>query len=254
LIIKNAFFENYFMFLTSKIETIHPILKYLRLFLASFILIGCTNSIVELGPEDMGYDFFPLEIGDYREYRVLNIEYSILGDHDTAFYLLKEMVADTFMNQSGEVTYKLNRYTSNPEDINWRLDSIWTATKGTTNLVVIENNIPYVKLNFPVRENYIWDGNAFNTSNSDDYTYKDAYAPIEIEEKVYNSSVKVIHEENLDFIVSTNIRNEIYAEKVGLIYKESIILYYCTENECLGDTVIEQGKKYKQELIDYGKE
>jgi len=242
------------MFLTSEIKNIQLINKCLRILLVSFYLSACTSSIIELGPEDMGYDFFPLEIGDYKEYKVENIKYRILGDHDTSYYLLKEVVADTFRNQAGNLVYKLNRYKSDPNNIDWNLDSIWTATKNITNVVVVENNIPYARLNFPVRDNYNWDGNAFNIMDYDDYIYIDAYKPIEFEEKVYNSTVKVIHEETLDYIVSTNIRNEIYAENVGLIYKETIILHYCTENECLGDTIIEQGVNYKQELIDYGKE
>lgn len=242
------------MQLASKIKYNKSIVKLAKLIIASILIAGCTSNTIDLGPEDMGYDFFPLEIGDYKEYQVEYIKYNILGDHDTLSYLLKEVVADTFRNQSGNLVYKLNRFKSDPDSINWDLDSIWTATKNITNVIVVENNIPFVKLNFPVRDNYEWDGNAFNVMDPDNYIYADAYKPIELKGKVYNSAVKVIHEENPDYIVSTNIRNEIYAEKVGLIYKETIILHYCTENKCLGDTIIEQGMDYKQELIDYGKE
>jgi hypothetical protein len=66
--------------------------------------------------------------------------------------------------------------------------------------------------------------------------------------------LRVKHQDNPDVIVMTDIRNEIYAANIGLIYKESIILYYCTENNCLGDTIIERGSRYSQELIGYGKD
>ena len=219
-----------------------------------YFLSGCENSTLEITPEEMGYYFFPLERGIYRDYKVHRIEYSVLGNHDTLDYFLKEQVADSFLNQAGGISYKLERYTKTSDTLTWQLDSVWTVTKSTTNVVVVENNVPFVKLVFPVKEQKKWDGNAFNVRSEELYTYEYTFQPIVIGERNYNSTLKVIHQDNPDNIVMTDIRNEIYAENIGLIYKESIILHYCTDNECLGDLIIEQGINYKQELIEHGKE
>jgi hypothetical protein len=107
---------------------------------------------------------------------------------------------------------------------------------------------------FPVHEEKKWDGNAFNINDEELYSYKDTYQPFSLGDATFNSTITVIHQNIMDTIVMTDIRNEIYAENIGLIYKESIILHYCTDNECLGQMIIEQGSDFRLELIGYGKD
>lgn len=216
--------------------------------------ISCGQSTLEYTPEDLGKSFFPLSIGDYREYRIHQIQYELFGNHDTLEYFLKEHVADTFINQTGGITYTLNRYVRPEDSVPWEIDSVWTAIESLTNVVVHENNTPYVKMIFPVVDMKEWDGNAFNILEEELYRFENVFKPFVVNGEEYGSTVKVIQEYNPDSIVMTDIRNEIYAENVGLIYKESFILHYCTENECLGMKIIEGGRVYIQELIGYGKE
>lgn len=222
--------------------------------LISLLLAGCENKFSEFSPEEMGYDFYPLEPLSYRDYNVQEIEYNILGNPDTTNYFLREKVGDSYLNQSGEITYRLERYIKNSDTSSWQFDAVWTVNKSNTNLVVVEDNVPYVKMVFPVMEEKKWDGNAFNILKEELYSYENAFQPLIISDKEYDSTIKVIQQDNPDPIVTTDIRNEIYAKNIGLIYKESIILHYCTDNECLGKMIIEQGMDYRQELIGYGKE
>ena len=148
----------------------------------------------------------------------------------------------------------MNRYKRSNDTLAWEIDSVWTVIKSETNVVVTENNIPFTKLIFPVLDQKQWDGNAFNIYEEELYSYEDTYQFFTSRNIDYNSTLKVIQAYNPDSIVMKDIRSEIYAENVGLIYKETIILYYCTENECLGQQNIEQGMDFKQELIGYGNE
>jgi len=218
------------------------------------IYVSACDSKIEIDPAETGQAFYPLSTGDYREYKVEQIKYSILSTPDTIRYFLKEQVGDSFINQTGGITYTLNRYKRSDDTIAWVIDSVWTVIKSETNVVVSENNIPFTKLIFPVLDQKKWDGNAFNTLEEELYSYEYAYQPITLENIDFNSTITVIHKYNPDSIVMRDIRNEIYAANVGLIYKESIILHYCTENECLGKQIIEQGLDFKQELIGYGNE
>ena len=109
-------------------------------------------------------------------------------------------------------------------------------------------------MTFPVLEGKRWDGNAFNIMNEELYTFEETFQYRDIEGENYESTLKIVHQDNPDSIVTTDIRNEIYALNVGLIYKESIILHYCTDNECLGNMIIEKGTDYRQALIGYGNE
>ena len=217
------------------------------------LTIGC-ESTIEFDKEASGQAFYPLTTGEYREYKIQEIKYTILSPPDTMNYFLKEQVGDSFINQTGGMTYTLNRFKRNDDTIPWKIDSVWTVIKSENNVVVSENNIPFTKLVFPVLDQKKWDGNAFNTMEEELYTYENTYQPLTFNDMDFNSTLKVIQEYNPDSIVMRDERSEIYAENVGLIYKESIILHYCTENECLGKQIIEQGIDFRQELIGYGNE
>jgi len=249
-------FAIYFLSRVLKAARIKPIINNLFITLSGVILIltiGC-ESTLEFDQEASGQAFYPLTTGEYREYEIQEIKYTILNPPDTINYFLKEQVGDSFINQTGGMTYILNRFERNDDSIPWEIDSVWTVIKSETNVVVNENNTPFTKLVFPVLEQKRWDGNAFNTKEEELYTYEDTYQPLILNDMDFNSTLKVIQEYNPDSIVMRDQRSEIYAENVGLIYKESIILYYCTENECLGKQIIEQGIDYRQELIGYGNE
>ena len=249
-------FALYFLSKKLKAARVKPSKDNLFVTLLGVILIlvfGCESSI-HIDPESTGQAFYPINIGDYREYKVQEVKYTILNPPDTINYFLKEQIGNSFSNQTGGITYTLNRFKRNDDSIPWEIDSVWTVIKSETNVVVSENNVPYAKLIFPVLDEKKWDGNAFNILEEELYTYEDTFQPLSLNDNNFNSTLKVIQEFNPDSIVMRDLRSEIYAENVGLIYKESIILHYCTENECLGKQIIEQGVDFRQELIGYGNE
>lgn len=218
------------------------------------LLVACDDVSKMIDLKDAGQKYFPLDDGIYREYEVEDIHHDITGSTDTLRYLLKEEVMDTFVNQSGDVTYLLKRYSKNHDSADWVLDSVWTAFMTSTRVVVTENNVPFVKLAFPATPDQRWNGNAFNVLEEEIYSYEFVNEPYSINGIFFGNTAKVVHKSEDDIIVKTEIRNEIYAENVGLIYKESIILHYCTDVGCLGDTIIERGRQYRLELIGYGKD
>ena len=239
-----------------KATRVKPLIIDLIVLLSGIILIsafGC-DSAIEIDPADTGQTFYPLSTGDHREYEVTQIKYSILKLPDTLRYFLKEEVGESYINQTGSTTFTLTRYKRSNDTLAWEMDSVWSVIKSETNVVVTENNIPYVKLIFPVLDQKQWDGNAFNIFEKELYSYENIYQPFSSGNMDYNSTIKVIQSYNQDPIVRWDVRSEIYAENIGLIYKETIILYYCTDNECLGQQIIEKGMDFKQELIGYGKE
>ena len=249
-------FVIYFLSNVLKATRVKPLITNLIVLLSGIILVyalGC-DSVIEIDPAKTGQAFYPLSTGDYREYEITQIKYSILDHPDTVRYFLKEEVGESYINQTGSTTFSLNRYKRSNDTLAWEIDSVWTVIKSETNVVVTENNIPFTKLIFPVLDQKQWDGNAFNIYEEELYSYEDTYQFFTSRNIDYNSTLKVIQAYNPDSIVMKDIRSEIYAENVGLIYKETIILYYCTENECLGQQIIEQGMDFKQELIGYGNE
>ncbi len=64
----------------------------------------------------------------------------------------------------------------------------------------------------------------------------------------------MIQNEKLDSIDILDFRKEVYGLNIGLIYKNSSLLEFCDDIDCLGLKEIEQGRILTQTIIDYGKE
>ena len=214
-----------------------------------WILFSCSDT---LEPGKIGFNYFPLEIGDYRIYQIQQIEYSLFAATDTAHYQLKELVVDTFSTQS-ELNYILHRFKRDLSTDKWQLDSVWTSRRTQNHAIVVENNIPFVKMVFPIRLDKVWDGNLFNASPPDEYQITEISGSMETPAGTFVDNLTVFENNERDTLIYQDIRQSIYALNVGLIYKNSSILDFCnTDPDCLG--TLEFGIKFDQILTDYGKE
>lgn len=214
-----------------------------------WILFSCSDT---LEPGKIGFNYFPLEIDDYRIYQVQRIEYSLFATTDTAHYQLKELVVDTFSTQS-ELNYILHRFKRDLSTDKWQLDSVWTSRRTQNHAIVVENNIPFVKMVFPIRLDKVWDGNLFNASPPDEYQITEIGGSLETPAGTFVDNLTVFENNEPDTLIFQDIRQSIYALNVGLIYKNSSILDFCnTDPDCLG--TLEFGIKFDQVLTDYGKE
>lgn len=234
---------------------------YLLYILIGMLLWSCENESIPPQDTRLGLDYYPLEAGSYYVYDVQHIRYIFGRDPDTLRYQLKEAVVDSFMGQSGEVIYQLERYSkASPESI-WHLDSIWTARKNASRVVIAENNVPYVKLVFPFKLGLKWDGNALNSRAEQIYTLtstsdevKSGVAGHSPLDSLLSGSLTVIQEQSEDRIITDIRKLETYVEGIGLFYKKSLNLHYCASDaSCVGLGIIESGHDYQQILMEYGK-
>jgi len=164
-------------------------------------------------------------------------------------YWLKESIVDSFQNLEGGISYKIQRDKRFSEREPWVLDSIWTARKDERTAVMVENNIPIVKLSFPIKENITWDGNRLNNYDEKKFEMVDVGKPFTGDFDSFPKTITVIQEYIPDNIVNSISKKEVYAENVGLISKENIILIYVQ-----GTGIIDSGIKYYQHLVAYGEE
>jgi len=202
----------------------------------------------------VGFDFFPLQVGDFRVYEVEEITKTVLFGYDTARFQLKESLVDSFPGQGGDIIYLLHRSKRLSVNDAWDLDSVWTARRNQNQAVTVESNVPYIKMVFPIDENKIWDGNKLNSADNDAYEMRNLFASFDTGLEVIEETLTVIQNEKLDSIDILDFRKEVYGLNIGLIYKSSSYLEFCDDIDCLGLKEIEQGRILKQTIIDYGKE
>lgn len=260
IIIYDCFSDNLLVILTINF------FKYITA-ICSFCLIGVSCKKKVESPPDVGYAYAPTTIGKYIVYDVDSTVYDDFK-HDTTYfkYRIKEKLEEIFIDNQGRQAIKLVRYMKkyNPsvsyDNIPWFVKDVWNYTKTSTTLEVVEENIRFTKLVFPVKEDISWNGNANNTIGDWEYKYN------------YVDKAEIINGyqfDNILYVEQKDDKNknaihrqyfiEKYAKGVGLVYREIKDLY--SNNITLLNGVIkpveqriEKGIIYKFSYVTHGVE
>lgn len=225
------------------------------------LLSACETEILEPQDNRLGVSYYPLELGNFAVYRVEDIRYTLAAGPDTSRYFLREWVTDSFPGQGGETVYRLERFTRHTAEQAWLPDSVWTLRKDNRRLVVVENNVPYVRLVFPFRQGLSWDGHALNARPPQIYelsstdTALSAQLQGPLDSLLSGPTLTVMQQISQDTLITAVRDYEVYADQVGLYYRQRLRLEYCADSpECIGLGIIQGGRSYRQTLIAYGKE
>ncbi|MFY0626624.1 MAG: hypothetical protein JXR07_10025 [Reichenbachiella sp.] len=221
----------------------------LILILIALTFIDCSETIVENDSDRLGWQYFPAELGAYRIYSVNEIRYSLVGAEEST-YELRESIVDSVSNNE-IIDLIIHRETRVNENEEWELDSVWTAKIDPYRAILIENNIALVKLSFPLINENIWDGNAFNSRSEDIYRYELSLADTTLNNHLYTDLWTVVQSDLGEDFLGRNDRSEVYAAHVGMIIKEEIVWEYC-QTDCSEDKQIVNGRELYQSLISYG--
>lgn len=209
----------------------------------------------------LGLDYYPTSVGRYVVYDVDSTIYNSLSQ-DTVIskYRIKEKITETFTDNEGKEALRLERFIKkyNPakpyDSIAWTIKEVWMINANTKSIQIVEGNVRFTKLIFPIQQGASWDGNAKNTIGEWMYTYE----YIDKQENIGSQQVdKVLNvkQKNYRTLISYQNYNEKYAKGIGLVYREitdilsnNVIANVPVENR------IEDGLIYKQTLVTYGNE
>ncbi len=217
------------------------------------LLFSACSKLADVQPNQLGYDYFPLETGQYLLYDLTEETYSLSADPSTAHYQVKELVKEVFTDLTGQKSYRIERSIRNQITDSWELDSVWTARRTATNAIREENNVSFVKIVFPLREGLKWNGNVFNDREKVDYQMKSLNKRYTVSGQAFDETVTVWQSTDSS-LVNQDKRMEVYARNIGLIYQEKVIVQFCSNSDCLGQGQIDFGTKRFQKIIGYGKE
>jgi hypothetical protein len=217
------------------------------------VLIASCSKLAEVEPGQAGYDYFPLESGRYTVYDLTDITYSLTAPILTERYQVKEVVRETYTDQAGLENYRIERFIRPKAGDEWTLDSVWSARRTATQALRVENNIHFMKIVFPVKDEITWNGNVFNDRLEEEYRLKSVAKPFLIDGQPFNETLTVQQSADSS-LVGQDKRFEVYARNIGLIYKEKVVVQYCSATDCLGQGRIDFGTRRIQKIIGYGNE
>lgn len=208
----------------------------------------------------MGYGYYPTTLGKYVVY---DVDSTVYDDflHDTIYYKyrIKEKFEENYNDNENRPTIRLVRYiklydpNKSYDSIPWTIKDVWAANKTNTSVQVVEENVRFTKLSFPVKLDAQWDGNAGNTMGEWDYEYK----MIEHHEIIGSGTQAIVLQvlqKDYRTAISYQYYTEKYARGIGLVYREIKDVYSQNVNSLPVEQRIEKGVIYKQVYVTHGYE
>ncbi len=224
------------------------------LLITPLLVVSCDSSVEPEVPETAN-DYLPLRKGAFHVYDVTQVKYE-LGIPETLTFELKTLVVDSFVDNTGIYNYVVHRSTRNDSQSSWIYMDTWSAYTKELEAVTQEENVAFLKFKLPASDGMAWDGNAYNDIGEDIYSLEQPGAVKTFGGTSYEGCFTVNQNNNEDFIVFLDQRQEVYAKHVGMIHREITQLHYCTQEEsgCLGQEVVEEGLIYYQTIKTHGLE
>ncbi len=199
------------------------------LILLPIIYFSCKKETLDY--KLFGKEYFPLKTGNYIIYTVDSIQfYDITLTSDTFQYQLMELVDSTITDNFGNVSYVLKRFVRTDDSQPWTLKRTWLANLYNDRAEKQEENLRFIKLNFPVILNKSWRGNVYIVSDSVhnykpdwNYTYKTMDTTLNLNGNNLDSCI-VVQQYNDQNQIERHIEREMYQKGTGLVYKEFIFV------------------------------
>lgn len=222
---------------------------FILVFLLSIYLSACRE--VEAPVSDLGMDYQPLEVGLFWVYEVN--ETLVFGENDAeeSSFLIRDKVDYIYTNAEGEEVFVIKREKLSSENFWQAVYNYPMQYKNNSLLKTIENK-PTVSLIFPPTQGRTWDGAIYSSTSNDSFEILEI-GSLTIGEQNFNPALKVLQEEADDEITFRDNRYEVYALGIGLVEHYFEVFTYCSRNDCLGDKLIDSGRKTHMRIIEYGK-
>lgn len=196
-------------------------------------------------------DYYPLQPGRYIVYQ---LDSTVFTNFETTkevhSYQVKDIVDDQITDNQGRPAFRVRRMIRDVDGTQpWRDLITFLVTPLPNAVEYVENNLRFIKLTSPVRENYFWQGNSYIHADGDldymkswEYNYVNVGQPYLVGDKTVENTVTVLQSDEKigdpvlypNNLASVNYSVEVYGKDIGLIYKDFMYWLY-QKNNTLGN-------------------
>jgi hypothetical protein len=215
----------------------------------TLIFSGCEEER-EVPQLDFELDFQPLAIGNTWIYSVDETIYFGENDSETSAYFYRDSIRSSFLNAEREVVYIVDRSRSTNR-VTWSKELDYTLILRDNSIVRTVANESLVSLVFPPKQGLTWNGRRYQAQGDDDFEIDLVGASAAIPGLGGSSTIRVNQEKFDDKITLRDIRYEVFGKGIGLVEKYDEVITYCSRNNCLGQQLINGGRKTHLKLVGY---
>ena len=171
-------------------------------------------------------DYIQLEVGMTLTYRLDSIIYdNFTGTLDTTRYQVIHRVQEQTLDSAKTEAFLLKRTVRTINEGKVLESALYRARKTNEEYQVFRNNRRTLALDFPLSEGHEWDGNAYNTQDSQIYNVKAIHEPATILNNQYDSTL-LVQEEDQDNLIERNASKTRYAKEIGPVFREQVNLSF----------------------------
>jgi len=248
--------------------------------LTLLVLFSCTKKTEEFTSEPLS-DYMPLQVGKSIVYRLDSTVFVNFGTQiEVHSYQEKQVVDAKISDNLGRDSYRILRFIRDTAGIQpWAPTGSFFITPTDKTVEVIENNLRFVKLAYPIAQDHSWRGNGYlsddpflsgyslNTSGIEfwDYTYSKINGSLAANGKTYDSvlTVDVVDDSRLankdNFMITdptatiayVNYLQEHYAKGIGLVEQKFILWEYQNQTPSQPNAGKKVGFGVKRLIIDH---
>jgi hypothetical protein len=179
-----------------------------------------------------------MQVGKYITYRLDSTVYLSLNTVKAIkSYIVQDWVDAEITDNLGRKAYRIRRLIrSNFDTTQWTDNATFVATPLDKSLEYVDNNLRFIRLQEPIRDNFTWKGNSYINSFTDqdlqyldnwEYFYENTNQPFTVGGKSFPETVLVNQRDEVinnpddkTTIFSVNRSSEVFAKGIGLVYKD----------------------------------
>ncbi len=208
-------------------------MKTFTIFSSRIVLIGAFFLLLVTGCKKEetllitnNYDqYFPINPDKAIIYKVDSITWNDFFTPvkiDTFSYFIKFQIGEKFIDDEGRESYYYRKY-YRTDTTSWEFRKNYAITKTAVRVELLEENIRFIKMVFPINNSIQWDMNAMNILNSTNSYYSEFDEPLTLNNFNFDSTLTIIHQD-LETLIGKDFHKEIYSKHTGLIMQEVVAI------------------------------
>lgn len=214
-------------------------MRFIFFVLLMAVLAACDRE-TETIENDLGREYFPLQVGRAWEYQLDSIIFDPAGNSvevDSTRSWIREEIIGLYVDAAGDTIFRTERYVRSDTTHNWQISKVLALNRTLKQAIRTEDNLRFVKMAFPFKKGARWNGNQYidealrvTVAGEVIQIFKDWQSEVLEQAGAWSNGIRsfddvaLVSHADSENLIEYRFVQEAYARHIGLIYAEMHIL------------------------------